>query len=91
MDANTGYFLETEGQVFAPLWSNLGMYAWARGSWLALKGTGTIAATIVQGNTSGAADPYTDIFGGRPGQGRIEDAHFRRSYYAFGFGIGWSL
>jgi hypothetical protein len=91
MDGNRGLFLETEGQVFTPLTQNLGLFAWVTGSWLDISGPGRILATIVQGNTSTAADPFTDIFGGRAGSGRIDDAHFRRSYYGIGIGVGWSL
>ena len=74
-----------------PVSPNLRMYAWAAGSWLSQSGRGTITSTIVPGNTAPAADPFTDIFGGRPGSGSIDDSTFRRSYYGIGLGLRWEL
>lgn len=87
MEGNRGLFLETEGQLYFPLLPSLDAYAWALGSWLDISGRGTVAATIIPGLTSPAADPYTDIFGGRPGGGSTDDASFNRSYYAVGLGL----
>ena len=87
MDGNQGYFLETEGQTFLPITRTLDAYAWVMGSWLKVTGPGDIDATIVPGLTSPPGDPYTDIFGGRPGSGDTDDASFIREYYALGLGF----
>ena len=91
MDGNRGYFLETEGQVFLPVTRTLTAYGWVLGSWLNLSGRGTIDSSIIPGNFSPADDPFTDIFGGRPGAGSTEEASFNRSYYAVGLGLRLAL
>ncbi len=91
MSSNRGYFLETEGEVFMPVAPRLDAYVWGLGSWLNLRGNGTIDATIIPGRTAPADDPYTDIFGGRAGSGSTDDASYNRSYYAVGLGLRLSI
>lgn len=87
MDSNRGFFLEAEAEAFVPLTPSLSAFMWGLGSWLNLRGHGTIDATIVPGNFSAAADPFTDIFGGRPGSGSSNSVTFNRSYYIAGLGL----